>query len=210
MTTMTVALDRNLFLTSTIYSIYYGPGDAIARVSRSSMVALHTLLSCVLHACGLMKCQMQFFAVLSDHVDPSFLLPSPLSGSMYIAVVGLCYFGVSFVLHPIPMSKVSYRRLFRILSIIPSLMSSLLNISSFLILSLLVILSIFRMHAISNTLSLCFCFSLSVHVSAFYSRVLSTKHLVHACFCGLAQFLGVPHLPKRLPSSPRQPNSSCG
>jgi len=28
---------------------YYGPGDAIARVSRSSMVALHTLLFCVLH-----------------------------------------------------------------------------------------------------------------------------------------------------------------
>ena len=26
---------------------YYGPGDAIARVSRSSMVALHTLLSCM-------------------------------------------------------------------------------------------------------------------------------------------------------------------
>src|SRR6218665_1422535 len=49
------------------------------------MVALHTLLSC-----GLLKCQMQFTAVLSDHVDPSFPLPSPVSGSMYIAVV--CYF----------------------------------------------------------------------------------------------------------------------
>ena len=47
---------------------------------------------------------MQFTAVLSDHVDPSFLLSSPLSGSTYIAVV--CYFGVSFVLHPIQMSKV--------------------------------------------------------------------------------------------------------
>ena len=56
-------------------------------------------------ACGPMKCQMQFFAVLSDHVNPSFLLPSPLSGSMYIAVV--CYFGVSFILHLIQMSKVS-------------------------------------------------------------------------------------------------------
>src|SRR6218665_305902 len=42
-------------------------------------------------ACGLLQCQMQFTAVLSDHVDPSFLLPSPLSGSKYISVV--CYFG---------------------------------------------------------------------------------------------------------------------
>src|SRR6218665_2273132 len=49
-------------------------------------------------------------------------------------------------------------RLFRILSTIPILIFSLLNISSFLILSLLVIPSIFRRHAISNTLSLCFCF----------------------------------------------------
>src|SRR6218665_379387 len=46
---------------------------------------------------------MQFTAVLSDHVDPSFLLSSPLSGSIYISVV--CYFGVSFVLHPIQMSN---------------------------------------------------------------------------------------------------------
>src|SRR6218665_1281375 len=67
------------------------------------------------------------------------------------------------------------RRFFRILSIIPSLISSLLNISSFLILSLLVIPSIFRRHAISNTLSLCFCFSLIVHVSALYSRVHNTN-----------------------------------
>jgi len=60
----------------------------------------------VLHpACGLLKCQMQFTAVLSDHVNPSFLLSSPLSDFMYIAVV--CYFGVSFILHPIQMSKVS-------------------------------------------------------------------------------------------------------
>src|SRR6218665_92085 len=63
----------------------------------------HSPLLCP--ACGLVKCQMQFFAVLSDRVNPSFLLPSPLSGSMFIAVV--CYFGVSFVLHPIQMSKVS-------------------------------------------------------------------------------------------------------
>src|SRR6218665_479140 len=56
-------------------------------------------------ACGLQKCHMQFTGVLSDHVDPSFLLSSPLSDSMYIAIV--CYFGVSFILHPIQMSKVS-------------------------------------------------------------------------------------------------------
>src|SRR6218665_1868222 len=89
---------------------------------------------------------------------------------------------------------------------------SLLNISSFLILSLLVNPSIFHRHAISNTLSLCFCFSFIVHVSVLYSRVhmLNTSrpvYLIHACFCDLAQFLGVPHLPRRLPSSPRQPNS---
>jgi|SRR6218665_112032 len=82
-----------------IVFLFYGPGDAIARVSRSSMVALHTLLSCVL------KCQMQFTAIVPDHVDPSFLLSSPLPGSMYLAVV--CYLGVSFSLHPIQMSKVS-------------------------------------------------------------------------------------------------------
>jgi len=57
------------------------------------------------HACGLVKCHMQFFAVLSYHVDKSFLLSSPLSGSMYVAVV--CYFGVSFILHPVQMSRVS-------------------------------------------------------------------------------------------------------
>jgi len=33
-------------------------------------------------------------------------------------------------------------------------------------------------------------------------------HLIHACLCGLAQFLGVPHLPQRLSSSPRHSNSS--
>ena len=61
--------------------------------------------SVLLHACGLVKCHMQFFAVLSYNVDPSFLLSYPLSGSMYIAVV--CYFGVSLIFHPVQMSKVS-------------------------------------------------------------------------------------------------------
>jgi len=32
-----------------LFYMYFGPGDAIARISRSSMVALPTLLSCVLH-----------------------------------------------------------------------------------------------------------------------------------------------------------------
>src|SRR6218665_1755615 len=75
-------------------------------------------------------------------------------------------------------------RLFRILSIIPILIFNLLNISSFLILSLLVTPSIFRRHAISNTLSLCFCFSFIVHVSALYSRVLNTsKALTESITC---------------------------
>src|SRR6218665_1241566 len=59
------------------------------------------------HACGLLKCHMQFFAVLSYHVDPSFLLSSPLCGSMYVYVAVVCYFGVSFILHPVQMSNVS-------------------------------------------------------------------------------------------------------
>src|SRR6218665_2504844 len=65
-------------------------------------------------------------------------------------------------------------RLFRILSTIPILIFSLLNIFLFLILSLLVTPSIFRRHAISNTLSLCFCFSFIVHVSALYTVGCST------------------------------------
>src|SRR6218665_2304538 len=106
---------------------------------------------------------MQFFAVLSYHVDPSFLFSSPLSGFMYVAVI--CYFGVSFIFHPVQMSKVSQPLVLYSTSIIPIMIFNLLNISSFLILSLLVTPSIFRRHAISNTLSLCFCFSLRVHVS---------------------------------------------
>jgi len=35
--------------TSHTLIFFYGPGDAIAPVSRLSMVALHTLLFCVLH-----------------------------------------------------------------------------------------------------------------------------------------------------------------
>src|SRR6218665_2363094 len=93
-----------------IVFLFYGPGDAIARVSRSSMVALHTLLSCVL------KCQMQFTAIVPGHVDPSFLLSSPLPGSMYLAVV--CYLMVSAA--SIRFRCPKYRsRLFRIMSIIP-------------------------------------------------------------------------------------------
>jgi len=113
--------------------------------------------------CGLMKCQMQFFAVISDHVDPSFLLPSPLSGSMCVHSRCMLFWGYRSFFIRLRCPKYR-RRLFRILSIIQSLISSLLNIFSFLILSLLVIPSIFRRHVISNTLSLCFYFSLSVTV----------------------------------------------
>src|SRR6218665_2605985 len=57
----------------------------------------------------------------------------------------------------------------------PHLIFSLLYISSFLILSLPVTPSILHRHSISNTLSLCFCFSFNVHVSKLYNRVLSTS-----------------------------------
>src|SRR6218665_2485818 len=130
-------------------------------------------------ACGLLKCQMQLAAVLSDHVNSSFLLSSHLSCSMYIAVV--CYFRVSFIFHPIHVSKVSlmcpkYRsRWLHILSVIPILILCLLNISLFLILFLLMAPSILHRHAISNTLSFYFCFFLIVHISALYSTVLNTS-----------------------------------
>src|SRR6218665_4133890 len=80
-------------------------------------------------------------------------------------------------------------RLFRILSIIPILIFSLLDIFSFLILSLLVTPSIFRRHAISNTLSFCFCFSFIVHVSALYSRVLNTSTSYMRVFVALLSSL---------------------
>src|SRR6218665_719664 len=57
-------------------------------------------------ACGLLKRQMQFTAVLSDHVDLSFLLSSPL---LVPCIHSRCIYtilGVSFVFHQ--MSKVSY------------------------------------------------------------------------------------------------------
>jgi len=51
--------------------------------------------------------------------------------------------------------------------------------------------------------------SLSLSMSQRYTVGCSTlvAYLIHACFCGLDQFLGVPHLPQRLPSSPHQTNS---
>src|SRR6218665_2175351 len=59
---------------------YYGPGDAIARVSRSSMVALHTLLSCVLHvtSCSVRCSSLQSSLIMSIHLFfclPLFLVP---------------------------------------------------------------------------------------------------------------------------------------
>src|SRR6218665_1703946 len=109
---------------------YYGPGDAIARVSRSSMVALHTLLSCVLHVASCSVC-MQFTAVLSDHVDPSFLcLPLFLVPCIY-PLYAIFRYRSFFSRFRCP----KYRSLlFRILSTIPILIFSMLNISSFIIL----------------------------------------------------------------------------
>src|SRR6218665_1723573 len=158
---------------------------------------------------------MQFTAVLSDHVDPSFLLSSPLSG---VHIRCMLFWGIvrsssdSDVRSIVAVCSVSYQSINQYpfivwydtsnipadnnafgMSIIPILIFSLLNISSFLILSLLVTPSIFRRHAISNTLSLCFCFSFIVHVSALYSRMLNTSTSYMRVFCRLAQFLGVPH-----------------
>src|SRR6218665_2065067 len=48
---------------------------------------------------------------------------------------------------------------------------------------------------------------LSVSMSPHFTAGCSTQAPRTCVFCGLAQFLGVPHLPQRLPSSPRQPNS---
>src|SRR6218665_3567142 len=153
------------------YYYYYGPGDAIARISRSSMVALHTLLSCVLHvaSCSVRCSSLQSSLIMSIHLF--FCLPLFLVPCTYPLHAILRYRSF-FIRFRCP----KYRsRLFRILSIIPILIFSLLKISSFLILSLLVTPSIFRRHAISNTLSLCFCFSFIVHVSALYSSVLNTS-----------------------------------
>jgi len=109
------------------------------------------------HAWCFLKRRMQLFTIVSSRVDPSFLLSSPFPGSMNVAVV--CYLGVSLVLHSIHVSKVSQS--LAPYSVYYSSSDSLLNISSFLFLSLLVAPSIFRRHAISNTRSLCFCLSRS-------------------------------------------------
>ena len=121
---------------------------------------------------------------------------------MYIAVVYILFWGYRSFFIRCPKYRiqplVSYSSY-----IIPILIFSLLNISSFLILSLFVTHSIFRRHAIPNTLSLCFCFSLSVHVSALYmySRVLniSTSYTRILWPCN-AQFFGVPCTPSPAPA----------
>src|SRR6218665_2567520 len=167
------------------------------------MVALHTLLSSVLHvaSCSVGCSSLPFSLIMSIHLFfclPLFLVPCTY---LLYAILGYRSFFIRF-------RCPKYRsRLFRILSTIPILIFSLLNIFSFLILSLLVTSSIFRSHAISNTLSLCFCFSFMVHVSALYSRVLNTSTSYLRLFVALLSSLQVPRLPQRLPSSPRQPNS---
>jgi len=88
------------------FFFFYGPGDAVARVSRSFMGSLRILLSCAMHVASLVVI-INYYAVLhfSYHFDPSFLLSSPFNISIYVAV--LCYLGVSLILHPIHVSKVS-------------------------------------------------------------------------------------------------------
>src|SRR6218665_3782141 len=147
------------------------------------MVALHTLLSCVLHvAFCIVRCSsLHSSLIMSIHLF--FCLPLCLVPCTYplYAILGYRSFFIRF-------RCPKYRsRLFRILSIIPILIFSLLNISSFFILSLLVTPSIFRRHAISNTLS--FCFSFIVHVSALYSRVLNTSTSYMRVFVALLSSL---------------------
>ena len=95
------------------YYYYYGPGDAIARVSRSSMVALHTLLSCVLYvaSCSVRCSSLQSSLIISIHLFfclPLFLVPCTYS--LY-AILGYRSFFIRF-------RCPKYRsRLFRILSI---------------------------------------------------------------------------------------------
>src|SRR6218665_2769998 len=131
----------------------------------------HSPVLFVLHvaSCSVRRSSLQSSLIMSIHLF--FCLPLFLVSCTYplYAILGYCSFFIRF-------RCPKYRsRLFRVLSIIPIMIFSLLNISSFLILSLLMTPSIFRRHAISNTLSLCFCFSFIVHVSALYSRVLNTS-----------------------------------
>src|SRR6218665_2191443 len=117
--------------------------DAIARVSRSSMVApLHTLLSCVLHvaSCSARCSSLQSSLIMPIHLF--FCLPLFLVPCTYPLYAALGYRSF-FTRFRWPKYR---RRLFRILSTILILISSMLNISSFLILSLLVTPSIFRRH----------------------------------------------------------------
>src|SRR6218665_2275967 len=76
--------------------------QAMSLHASAARLWLLSTLSSPRPACGLLKCQTQFSAVLFHYVDPSFLLSCPLSGSVYIAVV--CNFGASSVLHPIFLS----------------------------------------------------------------------------------------------------------
>src|SRR6218665_4011906 len=156
-----------------------------ASATRLWLVALHTVLSCVLHvaSCSVRCSSLQSSLIMSIHLFfcfPLFLVPCTYP--LY-AILGYRSFFTRF------RCPKYCSRLFRILSIIPILIFSLLNISSFLIPSLLVTPSNFRRHAISNTLSLCFCFSFIVHVSALYSRVLNTSTSYMRVFVALLSSL---------------------
>src|SRR6218665_835472 len=149
------------------------------------MVALHTLLSCVLHmaSCSVRCSSLQSSLIMSIHLFFFLsLLLVPCTYPLY-AILGYRSFFIRFRCPKYP------SRLFRILSIIPILIFNLLNISSFLILSLLVNASIFRRHAISNTLSLCFCFSFIFHFSALCSGLLNTSPSYMRVFVALLSSL---------------------
>src|SRR6218665_3699440 len=94
---------------------------------------------------------------------------------------------VSFVLHPIQMYTV-FCLLFRVLSI-----------SSFLL----------RRDAISNTLCICFCISLSVHVFVLYSRVLSTSTSYMRVFVALLSSLEFHTFPSAFQGLPWPTQFSC-
>src|SRR6218665_2121548 len=84
--------------------LLHGPGDAIARISHSFMVALHALLSCVMWvaSCDVILGSPPLSCII---VNPHFIGSFHLFGSMKIAVA--CDLGLSFNLHPGEVSKIA-------------------------------------------------------------------------------------------------------
>jgi len=81
--------------------LLHGPGDAVARISSSSMVVLHTLLSRVkcVASCNVIFSSLQSSFIILIHRS------SPIPDSMNIPVA--CYLGISSILHPGQISKVA-------------------------------------------------------------------------------------------------------